>query len=136
MMTPDQHRRRIKHFHQPGDLHELTFSCCRRLPRLTNDAWRGLLARAVTVADRQRGGVFCFWQKGPGYDRNSSSEAAVLASIDDIHANPVVRGLVKRAIDWRKHHLRWLRVTAGTGTLGNRDHTLNVFDGRVRARHG
>ena len=90
----------------------------------------------LTVADRRRGGVFRFWQKGPGYDRNSSREAAVLASIDYIHANPVVRGLVRRTMDWRKHHLRWLRVTAGTGTLGNRDNTLNVFDGRVPASHG
>lgn len=31
------HRKTIKQFHEPGHLHELTFSCYRRLPLLTND---------------------------------------------------------------------------------------------------
>src|SRR5436190_1393000 len=26
-MNPSQHRKRVKHFNQPGDVHELTFSC-------------------------------------------------------------------------------------------------------------
>ena len=32
------HRKRVKHCHEPGDCHELTFSCYRRLPLLANDA--------------------------------------------------------------------------------------------------
>jgi len=168
MSGPDEYRRTIKHYHEPGDLHELTFSCHGRLPLLTNDLWRRLLAEAIdralaggdfalvafvfmpehvhlvtyprsgvaeaadiqkllsavkrpysyrikqilaaghspllerlTVEDRGRGRVFRFWQKGPGYDRNLSNEMAVLSSIDYIHNNPVTRGLVEQATDWR-----------------------------------
>jgi putative transposase len=40
----------IKHYHQPGDLHEPTFSCYRQIKLLTNDAWRGFLSRAIDDA--------------------------------------------------------------------------------------
>jgi putative transposase len=43
----------IKHYHEPGDLHEFTFSCYRRLKLLTNDAWRGYLARSIDAAGEQ-----------------------------------------------------------------------------------
>ena len=46
------HRKPVKHYHEPGDFHELTFSCYRRMPLLTNDAWRGHLARCVDDALR------------------------------------------------------------------------------------
>ena len=29
----------MRHFHEAGHLHELTFSCYRRMPLLTNDSW-------------------------------------------------------------------------------------------------
>ena len=41
------HRKRVRHFHQPGDLHELTFSCYRRMKLLTNNAWRGRLSASI-----------------------------------------------------------------------------------------
>jgi hypothetical protein len=44
------HRKTIKHYHEPGDFHELTFSCYRRMPLLTNDAWRGHFARGLDEA--------------------------------------------------------------------------------------
>jgi hypothetical protein len=44
------HRKRVKHYHDPGDLHELTFSCYRRLKLLTSDAWRTNLARSIDAA--------------------------------------------------------------------------------------
>jgi putative transposase len=44
------HRKTIKHYHEPGDLHELTFSCYRRMPLLTNDAWRVHFARGLDTA--------------------------------------------------------------------------------------
>ena len=50
MTLPSGHRRRVKHFHEPGDRHELTFSCYQRLPLLTNDRWRRMLAEAVDRA--------------------------------------------------------------------------------------
>ncbi len=47
------HRKKVRHFHEPGHLHELTFSCYRRLPLLTNDAWREALARSLDEANRE-----------------------------------------------------------------------------------
>src|SRR2546427_9990106 len=52
-MQRDVHRKRVKHYHQPGDLHELTFSCYRRMPILTNDDWRRRLARTIDAAGRE-----------------------------------------------------------------------------------
>ena len=49
------HRKLVKHYHEPGDLHELTFSCYQRLPLLTNDAWRQRLARCMDLAGQQTG---------------------------------------------------------------------------------
>jgi putative transposase len=43
-------RKRVKHYHQPGDVHELTFSCYHRLPLLTNDTWLGYLSNSVQDA--------------------------------------------------------------------------------------
>jgi putative transposase len=46
----DSHRKTVKRFHEPGDCHELTFSCHRRTPLLTNDEWRRLLAESLDRA--------------------------------------------------------------------------------------
>ena len=43
-------RKRVKHFHERGDLHELTFSCHDQRPLLTNEHWLKLLAKAVDSA--------------------------------------------------------------------------------------
>jgi putative transposase len=139
----------IQRYHEPGDLHELTFSCYRRLPLLSNNAWRESLSRSIdgehvhllvwpqsheaatdkllagikrpvsaqahkdlrrcggtllsrlTVQERPGKTAFRFWQEGPGYDRNLQTTAAVQASIDYIHNNPVKRGLCHQARDWR-----------------------------------
>jgi len=47
MSPADAHRRKIKHYHDLADLHELTFSCYQRMSLLTNDNWRRLLAEAI-----------------------------------------------------------------------------------------
>jgi putative transposase len=44
------HRKTIKHCHEPGHLHEFTFSCFKRRPLLTNDDWRGRLAQHINLA--------------------------------------------------------------------------------------
>lgn len=44
------HRKRVKHYHEPGDFHELTFSCYRRMPLLFNDDWRHRLSRHIENA--------------------------------------------------------------------------------------
>ena len=165
------HRKLVKHYHEPGDLHELTFSCYRRQPILTNDKWRQQLASCLdtageecemqlaafvfmpehvhllvvpmnsepainqylarikqpfskwvkgqlTVANsnlvdrltvRERPGKTCFrfWQEGPGHDRNLSSPAVIEAAIDYIHLNPVRRGFVQQAVDWKWSSASW-----------------------------
>lgn len=40
----------VKHQHEVGDFHELTFSCYRKLRLLTNDAWRKLLSEVIQSA--------------------------------------------------------------------------------------
>jgi putative transposase len=49
------HRKRVKHFHEPGDLHEVTFSCFHQLRLLTNDDWRRRLARQLDQANKAEG---------------------------------------------------------------------------------
>lgn len=44
------HRKRIKHYEEAGHARELTFSCYRRLPLLTNDVWRHLLSQHIDRA--------------------------------------------------------------------------------------
>jgi putative transposase len=45
-----RHRKLVKHYHEPGDVHELTFSCYLRMPLLSNNAWRGYLAESIEKA--------------------------------------------------------------------------------------
>ncbi|HZN33874.1 MAG TPA: hypothetical protein VFB80_08640, partial [Pirellulaceae bacterium] len=40
----------VKHYHEPGDLHELTFSCFHQMKLLTNDAWRRSLSQSINEA--------------------------------------------------------------------------------------
>lgn len=49
-MPAEPHRKRVRHFEGHGHLHELTFSCYRRLPLLTNDAWQAILASSLSAA--------------------------------------------------------------------------------------
>jgi putative transposase len=49
------HRKTIKHYHEPGDIHELTFSCYGRMPLLTNNAWRAELSTAINEACQSLG---------------------------------------------------------------------------------
>ena len=47
------HRKQVKHYHEPGHLHEFTFSTYRRLPLLTNDNWREKLAWTIDTANEE-----------------------------------------------------------------------------------
>ena len=51
--------------------------------------------------------TFRFWREGPGYDRNLTQPTTILSVIDYVHENPVRRGLVLRAIDWRRSSACW-----------------------------
>jgi len=165
------HRKRVRHFEDRSEIHELTFSCYHRWPLLEDDWRREELSRSIdrateghhwslaafvympehvhllvvptlvgaridkllfaikrpfsyrvkerladqrdplrerlTVQQRPSKKTFRFWQEGPGYDRNIRKEEALQASIDYIHMNPVRRGLVKKATDYRWSSARW-----------------------------
>ncbi|HEY3392316.1 MAG TPA: transposase [Lacipirellulaceae bacterium] len=47
------HRKRVRHYDEPGHCHELAFSCYARMPLLSNDVWRGLLSEAIDRAHAQ-----------------------------------------------------------------------------------
>jgi len=47
------HRKTVRHYHEVGHLHELTFSCYRRMPLVTNDTWREKLAGCVEAACKE-----------------------------------------------------------------------------------
>src|SRR4051812_27850745 len=49
------HRKRVKHYHEPGHFHELTFSCYERRPLLTNHLWRCLLSESIERAIDRHG---------------------------------------------------------------------------------
>ena len=166
-----QHRKTVRHYHEPGNLHELTFSCYRRLPLLNGDHVRGLLCTSIdraltthdfrlvafvlmpehvhllvyplsqepridrflfaikrpfsyrvkqhlielgspqlqdlTVRERPEKTTFRFWQEGPGFDRNFSTQQATMNAIAYIHENPVRRGLVEIGRDWKWSSARW-----------------------------
>ena len=55
-MTPaDSHRKRVRHFHERGEIHELTFSCYQRWPLLDNDWRREQLTVSIDRATHQHG---------------------------------------------------------------------------------
>ena len=53
LVMVEAHRKTVKHIHEPGHVHELTFSCYRRMRLLTNDLWRRMLAESVQRAVRR-----------------------------------------------------------------------------------
>ena len=48
----DTHRKKIRRFENARHLHELTFSRYKRMPLLTNDQWRRILAASLNTACR------------------------------------------------------------------------------------
>jgi putative transposase len=57
-----------------------------------------------------------FWQSGGGHDRNVESARTLLAEIDYIHLNPVKRGLVELAANWKWSSAGWF-VESPTNSL-------------------
>ena len=54
-MANSLHRKRLKHYEGYGHLHELTFSCYRRKPLLTNDIWQKMLANQLVKSCQSEG---------------------------------------------------------------------------------
>ena len=48
-----------------------------------------------------------FWQPGRGHDRNITNPRTLQKMIDDIHMNPVRKGLVEHARDWKWSSAGW-----------------------------
>jgi putative transposase len=42
----------VRRFHEPGDFHEMTFSCYHRMPLLSDDDWRRMLPESIDRAVR------------------------------------------------------------------------------------
>ena len=59
------HRKKVRHYDDPAHCHELTFSCYKRWPLLTNNLWRGMLSDAI---DWQWSSAR--WYEGLPYDAN------------------------------------------------------------------
>jgi putative transposase len=68
---------------------------------------RSSLINRLTVEERPGKTCFRFWQEGPGYDRNLTTPSVIEAAIQYIHMNPVRRGLVDRAVDWKWSSASW-----------------------------
>jgi putative transposase len=45
-------RKTVRHFHEPGQLHELTFSCFRKMPLLDDHGWKDKLAECLDTANK------------------------------------------------------------------------------------
>lgn len=56
---------------------------------------------ALTIRERPGKRTFRFWQEGGGYDRNIASNRVLRTAIDDVHRNPVRRGLCHSPGDWK-----------------------------------
>jgi len=77
-----------------------------RIKRILQQCDSRLLER-LTVQERPGKMSFRYWQEGPGYDRNLSTQRAVMSAIDYIHKNPVRRGLCRTAVDWKWSSALW-----------------------------
>jgi len=55
-----------------------------------------------------------FWQPGGGYDRNIVEPRTLMQMVDYIHHNPVRRGLVERARDWKWSSACWYEDKGST----------------------
>ncbi len=68
--------------------------------------WRELRA-PILQSIRAADGTEHFWKPGGGFDRNVRSEEKLWKEICYIHDNPVRKGLVERAEDWKWSSARW-----------------------------
>src|SRR5262245_1072676 len=62
----------------------------------TNSQWLAKITR-----QRGRHADRLFWQSGGGYDRNTTCGKTLLRMVEYLHNNPVRRGLVELAADWK-----------------------------------
>jgi putative transposase len=61
-----------------------------------------------------------FWQSGGGYDRNIDEPKILMGMIEYLHNNPVRRGLVHRASEWRWSSAGWYEGVNLCGLIPDR----------------
>jgi putative transposase len=76
------------------------------------DRWRQLNAPILNRV-RNTTGKPHFWLEGGGYDRNIISKEELFEKLVYIHNNPIKRGLVDRAADWRWSSAAWYERREG-----------------------
>ena len=77
-----------------------------RIKKLLEEANDPLLKK-LTIRERPGKNSFRFWQEGPGYDRNIRTVRGSKNVVDYFHLNPVRRGLVAKACEWKWSSARW-----------------------------
>ena len=95
---------------------------------------RSRLLERLTIHQRPGVTTFRYWQEGPGYDRNFIKPSTVLAAIDYLHHNPVRRGLVKRAVDWKWSSARYYLLDPPQQYAGSADRSQPAGRMAERAR--
>jgi putative transposase len=127
MMEPivvtEQHRKKVRHFDEPGHAHFLTFSCYHRMPLLSKDRSRGWLIEALQSARQKH----CFdlwgWVIMPEHvhlllwpKHSGSKTPTILADIK--------RPVGQQAIDWLEaNHPDFIERL----TVRNRNRTYRRF---------
>ncbi len=81
------------------------------------------------MLDRQPSGKvsFRFWQRGGGYDGNVIEPTAVHNMIEYIHANPIRRGLVTTAEEWRWSSAQFYAGFTDVPLMMNRDSLPTLY---------
>ncbi len=156
------HRKTLKRYDLPNHIHELTFSCYKRLPLLVSERTNLYLSKSVITAcekldysviayvfmpthvhilvrpnrysysisdflrlvkqpvarmeisylkryepeklvllSTEKKPKYLFWLRGGGFDRNVTDIDCLNHSMNYIHNNPVRKGLVTNALDWK-----------------------------------
>jgi putative transposase len=75
--------------------------------------WRRMCPPPPILDRLTHNGQTRFWLKGGGHDRNVYSQHELFEKIHYLHQNPVRRGLVEHADDWRWSSLWWTRHHPG-----------------------
>jgi putative transposase len=89
-----------------GTWAEIAMSVKTSVARRVIGRWRELRAPILTRLETTSGEVR-FWQPGGGFDRNIRQTPELLHEIQYTHNNPVRRGLVRSADEWRWSSVHW-----------------------------
>jgi hypothetical protein len=124
MVIRRPHRKKVRHYHQLGDFRELTFSCCRRLPLLTNNDWQrrlhveaGVLLAPIALDHRTLSQVPLFRRSFAPCSIENHSPFRTGCTVDDgieLHlpielCRPLARGTQIGVCQWHQARYQSLR---------------------------